>query len=96
MIKTESGFATIKQRQEIKKLILNGDISQAIKQISQYYPMILDLNNLLHFKLLRLNLVEMIRNHKFNTKSSNDRWMLARMNGNFGNNIEFCSREFNQ
>ena len=72
MIKTESGFATIKQRQEIKKLILNGDISQAIKQISQYYPMILDLNNLLHFKLLRLNLVEMIRNHKFNTKSSND------------------------
>ncbi|KGQ96095.1 hypothetical protein MG1_03721 [Candida albicans GC75] len=70
--KTESGFATIKQRQEIKKLILNGDISQAIKQISQYYPMILDLNNLLHFKLLRLNLVEMIRNHKFNTKSSND------------------------
>ena len=34
--------------------------------------MILDLNNLLHFKLLRLNLVEMIRNHKFNTKSSND------------------------
>lgn len=68
--KIESGFATIRQRQEIKHLILNGDISQAIKQISQYYPMILDLNNLLHFKLLRLNLVEMIRNHKFNTKSS--------------------------
>ncbi|EMG45939.1 GID8 Glucose-induced degradation protein 8 [Candida maltosa Xu316] len=61
-----SAYSTILPRQEIKYLILNGNITEAIKKISQYYPMILDLNNLLHFKLLRLNLVEMIRNHKFN------------------------------
>ncbi|RCK59203.1 Glucose-induced degradation protein 8 [Candida viswanathii] len=61
-----SSYSSIVQRQEIKALILSGEITEAIKRISQYYPMILDLNNLLHFKLLRLNLVEMIRNHKFN------------------------------
>lgn len=65
-ITSTMGYSSILQRQEIKTLILNGEITEAIKKISQYYPMILDLNNLLHFKLLRLNLVEMIRNHKFN------------------------------
>lgn len=58
------GYNTIKQRTEIKLLILNGSIAQAIHKISECFPMVLDRNNLLHFKLLRLNLIEMIREHK--------------------------------
>ncbi|KAK6463509.1 CTLH/CRA C-terminal to lish motif domain-containing protein [Scheffersomyces coipomensis] len=61
-----SGYSTIKQRKEIKLLILKGSITEAIKKISEYFPTILDTNNLLHFKLLRLNLIEMIRDHKLN------------------------------
>ncbi|EGW35590.1 uncharacterized protein SPAPADRAFT_58809, partial [Spathaspora passalidarum NRRL Y-27907] len=65
-----AGYSTIIPRQEIKLLILKGSITEAIKKISEHFPTILDLNNLLHFKLLRLNLVEMIRNHKL-TKNMN-------------------------
>ncbi|KAK6199513.1 CTLH/CRA C-terminal to lish motif domain-containing protein [Scheffersomyces amazonensis] len=61
-----SGYSTISQRKEIKLLILKGSITEAIKKISEYFPTILDTNNLLHFKLLRLNLIEMIRDHKLN------------------------------
>ncbi|KAG7665078.1 uncharacterized protein J8A68_001387 [[Candida] subhashii] len=64
-----SGYSTIIQRQEIKMLILKGQVTEAIKKISEYFPTILDLNNLLHFKLLRLNLIEMIRNHKLTTST---------------------------
>ncbi|OBA19274.1 hypothetical protein METBIDRAFT_46864 [Metschnikowia bicuspidata var. bicuspidata NRRL YB-4993] len=58
------GFSSIEIRRQLKFLILRGDISQAIRVISACYPTILDANNLLLFKLLRLNLVEMIRSHK--------------------------------
>ncbi|KAM9900653.1 hypothetical protein OXX79_005007 [Metschnikowia pulcherrima] len=59
-----SGYGSIERRKQIKYLILRGDVAQAIKVISTYYPTVLDANNLLLFKLLRLNLIEMIRNHK--------------------------------
>lgn len=59
-----SDYSTINQRKEIKLLILKGSITDAIQKVSEYFPTILDSNNLLHFKLLRLNLIEMIRNHK--------------------------------
>lgn len=59
------GFTTIQKRKEIKRLILQGNIEEAIKKINEYFPTILDQNNLLHFYLLRLNLTELIRNHKF-------------------------------
>ncbi|KAJ8138101.1 hypothetical protein OY671_008686, partial [Metschnikowia pulcherrima] len=58
------GYGSIERRKQIKYLILRGDVAQAIKVISTYYPTVLDANNLLLFKLLRLNLIEMIRNHK--------------------------------
>lgn len=61
---TIKGFSSIEKRKEIKYLILKGDITQAIAAISTHYPTVLDSNNLLLFKLLRLNLIEMIRTHK--------------------------------
>ncbi|KAK6455092.1 CTLH/CRA C-terminal to lish motif domain-containing protein [Scheffersomyces xylosifermentans] len=67
-----SGNSTINQRKEIKLLILKGSITEAIKKISEYFPVILDSNNLLHFKLLRLNLIEMIRQHKLNSDIEKD------------------------
>lgn len=59
------GFSSIRRRREIKYMILKGDITRAIQTISTYYPTVIDANNLLLFKLLRLNLIEMIRSHKF-------------------------------
>lgn len=67
-----SGYSTINERREIKFLILKGYITEAIKKISEYFPTVLDSNNLLHFKLLRLSLIEMIRNHKLNTMTDED------------------------
>lgn len=59
------GFNTIVKRKEIKYLILEGNIQQAIQMIGKYFPTILDSQHLLLFSLLRLNLIEMIREHKF-------------------------------
>lgn len=67
-----AGYATIDKRREIKYLILRGEITGATQKISEYFPKVLDSNNLLHFKLLRLNLIEMIRNHKLGGPSSTD------------------------
>lgn len=67
-----AGYATIDKRREIKYLILRGEITGAIQKISDYFPKVLDSNNLLHFKLLRLNLIEMIRYHKLGGASSTD------------------------
>lgn len=63
------GFSSIEKRKVIKYLILKGNVSEAIKAISLFFPTVLDANNLLFFKLLRLNLIEMIRNHKFSPES---------------------------
>lgn len=64
--KIRKGYATIKQRKKIKNSILEGDITGAIQEIIDHFPTVLDSNNLLHFKLLKLNLIEMIRSHKLN------------------------------
>lgn len=61
---TIKGFSSIQKRKEIKYLILQGHITEAIAAISTHFPTVLDSNNLLLFKLLRLNLIEMIRAHK--------------------------------
>lgn len=77
-----SGYSTIHQRKEIKLLILKGAITQAIRKISENFPTVLDSNNLLHFKLLRLNLIEMIRDHKLNVNlhtMDGEREFLARI-----------------
>ncbi|CAK7894409.1 hypothetical protein CAAN1_02S05952 [[Candida] anglica] len=68
-----SGYSTINHRKEIKLLILKGSITEAISKIGEYFPSILDSNNLLYFKLLRLNLIEMIRNHKLDQDISNEK-----------------------
>lgn len=65
------GYSSIDKRREIKYLILKGDITLAIYTISTYFPTVLDSNNLLLFKLLRLNLIEMIRSHKFQLHEDN-------------------------
>lgn len=67
-----SDYVTINKRKEIKLLILRGDIAQAITKISEYFPSVLDANNILHFKLLRLNLIEKIRNRKLNVTNPFD------------------------
>lgn len=62
------GYSSMEKRRRIKYLILKGEITAAIRSISTYFPTVLDSNNLLLFKLLRLNLIEMIRNHKFRSE----------------------------
>lgn len=64
--KIRKGYATIRQRKKIKNSILEGNITGAIQEIIDHFPTVLDSNNLLHFKLLKLNLIEMIRSHKLN------------------------------
>lgn len=66
------GYSSMEKRREIKYLILKGDITSAIRTISTYFPTVLDSNNLLLFKILRLNLIEMIREHKFSPDQGDD------------------------
>lgn len=68
-----TGYSTINQRKQIKLLILKGSITEAIQKINEYFPTILDTNNLLYFKLLRLNLIEMIRSHKLDQHITNEK-----------------------
>lgn len=60
-----NGISTIDKRKQIKYLILKGEITTAIDEISANFPSVLDSNNFLFFKLLRLNLIEMIREHNY-------------------------------
>ncbi|CAK9441353.1 uncharacterized protein LODBEIA_P52210 [Lodderomyces beijingensis] len=71
------GYSTIDERQKIKSLLLRGHVTEAIAEIKLHFPILLDSNNLLHFKLLRLNLIEMIRSHKFSSSmEANERIFL--------------------
>lgn len=70
---SSSGYTTIHQRRQIKLHILKGDVTEAIRKINDYFPAILDTNNLLYFKLLRLNLIEMIRAHKLDDTVTSDK-----------------------
>lgn len=74
---SSNGFDTINERKQIKYLILQGSIPQAIEKISEYFPSVLDCNNLLHFKLLRLSLIEMIRNHRVNQANDTEKQFLS-------------------
>lgn len=52
---------SIQQRVDIRNAIHAGDIQLAIERINELNPQILDTNAELHFSLLRLQLVELIR-----------------------------------
>lgn len=51
----------IQERVQIRSAIHSGDIDTAIQRINNLYPEILDTNPSLHFSLLRLQLIELIR-----------------------------------
>ncbi|KAI1765360.1 CTLH/CRA C-terminal to lish motif domain-containing protein [Hypoxylon sp. FL1150] len=53
--------STIEARQEIQDYIKRGEIENAIRTLNNYDPSILDKDEPLHFALLRLQLVELIR-----------------------------------
>ncbi|SLM36355.1 LisH dimerisation motif, subgroup [Lasallia pustulata] len=52
---------SIQERVEIRNAIYGGDIQSAIERINELNPQILDQDSSLHFALLRLQLVELIR-----------------------------------
>ncbi|KAI9821714.1 MAG: hypothetical protein M1827_002295 [Pycnora praestabilis] len=52
---------SIQERVEIRNAIHGGDIQRAIERINELNPQILDRNSSLHFALLRLQLIELIR-----------------------------------
>ncbi|VVT56496.1 uncharacterized protein SAPINGB_P005105 [Magnusiomyces paraingens] len=52
---------SVHERMVIKSLILTGSIQQAIEKINDVDPELLDTNSGLHFSLLRLQLIELIR-----------------------------------
>lgn len=58
------GWRSMSIRRQIKDMLLKGEIGDAIDTLNLLYPELLEQNNLLYFKLLLLNLIEMIRNHE--------------------------------
>ncbi|KAI4165411.1 MAG: hypothetical protein LQ342_000820 [Letrouitia transgressa] len=52
---------SVQQRVEIRNAIYGGDIQSAIEKINELNPQVLEQNSSLHFALLRLQLVELIR-----------------------------------
>jgi len=58
---TESELRDMAVRTDIKRDILNGNIDEAIHKLNELDPAILDTNEKLHFSLLQLQLIEMIR-----------------------------------
>ncbi|KAI9836553.1 MAG: hypothetical protein M1819_001185 [Sarea resinae] len=61
-IQPSADVESIQERVEIRNAIHAGDIQTAIEKINELNPQILDLDPSLHFALLRLQLVELIRN----------------------------------
>ncbi|TKA69832.1 hypothetical protein B0A49_05883 [Cryomyces minteri] len=61
-IQPSADVESIQERVEIRNAIHAGDISTAIERINELNPQILDQNSSLHFALLRLQLIEIIRN----------------------------------
>ncbi|KAF2459037.1 CTLH/CRA C-terminal to lish motif domain-containing protein [Lineolata rhizophorae] len=60
-IKPGPAAESIEERVEIKQAICSGDIQTAIEMINELNPEILDRDHALHFSLLRLHLIELIR-----------------------------------
>jgi len=61
---------SVKARKEIQAYIYGGNIEEAISQLNELEPQVLDKDPSLHFALLRLQLVELIR--KCNSESNPD------------------------
>ncbi|ERF74290.1 hypothetical protein EPUS_01977 [Endocarpon pusillum Z07020] len=57
----EADFEAIKARVEIRECIHRGDLQTAIEKINELNPQLLDTDDSLHFSLLRLQLIELIR-----------------------------------
>ncbi|RAO71057.1 uncharacterized protein BHQ10_007069 [Talaromyces amestolkiae] len=60
-IQPKADIESIQERVEIRGAIHSGDIQTAIEKINELSPQILDEDPSLHFSLLRLQLVELIR-----------------------------------
>ncbi|KAL8866594.1 MAG: hypothetical protein Q9174_006210 [Haloplaca sp. 1 TL-2023] len=56
-----SNIETVQQRVEIRDAIHKGDIQTAVEKINELHPALLEKDPSLHFALLRLQLVELIR-----------------------------------
>lgn len=61
---------SVKARREIQQSIHSGNIEEAISALNELEPQVLDSNPSLHFALLRLQLVELIR--KCNSEANPD------------------------
>lgn len=59
----EFALRTVHQRNAIRENVVRGDIPKALQLLTQWFPRLLDLLEELHFELLRMNVVEMIRTH---------------------------------
>lgn len=66
------GFNSIRFRKDIKQNILNGEIQMVINKLNLHFPDLLEKNQFLYFKLLLLNLIEMIK-VPINTENQTDR-----------------------
>ncbi|KAK5059817.1 hypothetical protein LTR84_009700 [Exophiala bonariae] len=60
-IQPKSDFSDIQERVQIRESIHRGDLQVAIELINELNPDLLDTDKKLHFSLLRLQLVELIR-----------------------------------
>ncbi|EXJ84810.1 hypothetical protein A1O3_05483 [Capronia epimyces CBS 606.96] len=60
-IQPMADFSFIQERVQIRDSIYRGDLQAAIELINELNPELLDLDKKLHFSLLRLQLVELIR-----------------------------------
>ncbi|EXJ94456.1 hypothetical protein A1O1_02852 [Capronia coronata CBS 617.96] len=60
-IQPKADFSYIQERVQIRDSIYRGDLQAAIELINELNPELLDLDKRLHFSLLRLQLVELIR-----------------------------------
>ncbi|KAG5304730.1 CTLH domain-containing protein [Histoplasma capsulatum var. duboisii H88] len=60
-IQPKPDVESIQERVDIRNAIHSGDIQSAIEKLNELNPQILDNNPSLHFALLRLQLVELIR-----------------------------------
>lgn len=58
------GLKLINQRNEIKLMLIKGEINEVIKKLNEYFPFLLEKNDFLYFKILMLNLIEIIKKHQ--------------------------------
>ncbi|QVM07678.1 hypothetical protein D8B26_002370 [Coccidioides posadasii str. Silveira] len=60
-IQPQADIESMQERVDIRNAIYSGDIQSAIEKINELNPQILDCNSSLHFALLQLQLIELIR-----------------------------------